>query len=256
MTNKQLRTAVTTALMMACAAALSAGSAGAAEIKLIASPGVRAALNELAPQFEKTTGHKVVMDFAVIAVLKRRIEAGEAFDVVIPGPELIDELVRQGKVAADTRAAFGRTGVGLAVRKGAPRPDISTPENLKRALLAAKAVSHSKEGQSGVHFREALNRLGIAEEMRLKLKAYDERDAAIALQKGELDIVASGMGVVMEMPGADFLGGLPPQVQSYVKFSIGVAAASKQPEAARALQRFLTSPAVAPALKAKGMERD
>jgi molybdate transport system substrate-binding protein len=252
MTGKQFRAAAIATVMVA----FSEGSAVAAEIKLIASPGVRAALKELAPQFEKTTGHKVVMDFDVIAVLKRRIEAGEAFDVVIPGPELIDELVKQGKVAADTRAAFGRTGVALAVRKGAPKPDISTPENLKHALLAAKAVGHSKEGQSGVHFREALKRLGIAEQMRPKLRAYDEAGAAIALQKGELDIVASGMGVIMEMPGADFLGGLPPQLQSYVKFSIGVSAASKQPEAARALQRFLTSPVMAPAFKAKGMERD
>ena len=98
-----------------------------AQLKLIASPGTRAALLELAPQFEKATGHRVAMDFAVIAVLKRRIAAGEAFDVVIPGPDLIDELVGQGKVAADTRAPFGKAGVGLGVRKGAPRPDISTP---------------------------------------------------------------------------------------------------------------------------------
>jgi molybdate transport system substrate-binding protein len=256
MTGKQVRTAAITTAMIACAAAFGEGSALAAEIKLIASPGVRAALNELAPQFEKATGHKVVMDFDVIAVLKRRIEAGEAFDVVIPGPELIDELVKQGKVAADTRAAFGRTGVALAVRKGAPKPDISTPENLKRALLAAKAVGHSKEGQSGVHFREALKRLGIVEEMGPKLRALAGDEQAIALQKGEVDIVASGTGVVMEMPGADFLGGLPPGLQTYVKFSIGVSAASKQPEAARALQRFLTSPSVAPTFKAKGLERD
>jgi molybdate transport system substrate-binding protein len=256
MTGKQFRTAAITTAMMACAAAFSEGSAVAAEIKLIASPGVRAALLELAPQFERATGHKVAMDFDVIAVLKRRIEAGEAFDVVIPGPELIDDLVKQGKVAADTRAAFGRTGLALGVRKGAPKPDISTPENLKRTLLAAKAVGHSKEGQSGIHFREALKRLGIAEEMRPKLRAYELKDQVAALQNGEIDLVASGMGPIMEMPGADFLGGLPPELQSYVKFSIGVAAASKQPDAARALQRFLISPAVVPAFKAKGMERD
>src|SRR5262245_30900043 len=151
-----------------------------AELKLIASPGTRGALLELAPQFEKTTGHKVALDFAVIAVLKRRIAAGEAFDVVIPGPELIDELVAQGRVAADTRAPFGKTGVGLGVKKGAPRPDISTPENLKRALLAAKTVGHSKEGQSGVAFVEALKRLGIEQEMRPKIKTYELQDQAIA----------------------------------------------------------------------------
>ena len=256
MTGKQFLAATITAAMMACATVFGEGSAVAAEIKLIASPGVRAVLNELVPQFEKTTGHKVVMDFAVIAVLKRRIDAGEAFDIVIPSPEVIDELIRQGKIAADTRAAFGRTGVALGVRKGAPKPDISTPENLKRVLLEANVVGHSKEGQSGVNFLEALNRLGILQEMRPKLRALNDEEQVIALQRGELDISTSGMGVIMEMPGADFLGGLPPELQSYVKFAIGVGAASKELEAARALVRFLTSSAVAPTFKAKGMERD
>lgn len=256
MIGKQFRTAAIMTAMMACSAVFSEGSAVAAEIKVIASPGVRAVLRELAPQFESTTGHKVVMDFDVIAVLKRRIEAGEAFDIVIPGPELIDDLIRQDKVAADTGAAFGRTGIALAMRKGAPKLDISTPENLKRALLDAKAIGHSKQGQSGVHFLEALNRLGIAQEIRPKLKAYDGDDQSIAMQKGELDIAVGGTGPIMEMPGTEFLGGLPPTLQSYVKFSIGVSAASREPEAARALVRFLTSPAVAPAFKAKGLERD
>lgn len=243
-------------VMVACALVVATGSALAAEIKVIASPAAIAALKEVVPQFERTTGHKVAMDFAVIAALKRRIASGEAFDIVIPGPELIDELVSQSKIAVETRAAFGRTGVALAVRKGMPKPDISTPENLKRALLAAKAVGHSKEGQSGVHFREALNRLGIAEEMRPKLRAYDVSDQVIALQNGDIDIAASGMGPIMEMPGADSLGGLPPELQTYVRLSIGVSTASKEPEAARTLLRFLMSPAVTPALKAKGVERD
>jgi molybdate transport system substrate-binding protein len=169
---------------------------------------------------------------------------------------VIDELIRQGKIAADTRAAFGRTGVALGVRKGAPKPDISTPENLKRVLLEANVVGHSKEGQSGVNFLEALNRLGILQEMRPKLRALNDEEQVIALQRGELDISTSGMGVIMEMPGADFLGGLPPELQRYVKFAIGVGAASKELEAARALVRFLTSSAVAPTFKAKGMERD
>jgi len=253
MTNTRFRAVAVTVATLSCAAVL---NAAAAEIKVIGSPGVRAALLELAPQFEKATGYRAVMDFAVIAVLKRRIVAGEAFDIVIPGPELIDELVGQGKVAADTRAAFGKAGVGLGVRKGAPKPDISTPESLKRALLAAKAVGHSKEGQSGVAFVEALKRLGIADEMRPKLRAYELNDQEIALRNGEIDIAASGMGPMMEMQGAELLGGLPPGLQSYVKFSIGVSTASKAPEAARELQRFLTSPAVIPVFKAKGLERD
>ena len=256
MPGKRFHSAVMTTAMIGCITIFGVEGAVAADIKLIASPGVRAVVNELVPQFEKSTGHKVTRDYAVIAVLKRRTDAGEAFDIVIPGPELIDELIKQGKVAADTRAAFGRTGVALGVSKGAPKPDISTSENLKRALLEAKVVGHSKEGQTGVHFLEALSRLGILQEMRPKLRALTGDEQASAMQKRELDILASGMGVIMEMPGADFVGGLPPEVQGYVKFAIGVSAASKEPEAARALVRFLTSPTVTPAFKAKGMERD
>jgi molybdate transport system substrate-binding protein len=228
----------------------------AAEIKVIGSPGVRGAVSELSRQFENTSGHKVVTDFAVIAVLKRRIEAGEAFDVVIPGPELIDDLIRQGKVAADTRVAFGRTGLGVGVRKGAPKPDISTVENLKRALLSAQVVAHSKEGQSGVHFLEVLNRLGIAQDMRPRLRTYDGNGMAVAMQNGEVDIAVSGMGPILELQGADFLGGLPTELQSYVRFAAGVSTTAKEPAAARALLQFLTSPTAAPVFKAKGLEHD
>ena len=255
MSADKLRAAAIRTALIVCAAALGGGDVVAAEIKLIASPGVRAVVNELVPQFEKTTGHKVNRDFAVIAVLKRRIDAGETFDIVIPGPELIDDLIIQRKVAPDTRAAFGRTGVALGVPKGAPKPDIGTPESLKRALLNAKVVGHAKEGQTGVHFLEALQRLGILEEMRPKLRAFSGGEAN-AMRNGELDILASGMGVIMEMPEADFVGGLPAEVQGYVKFAIGVSSASREPEVARALVRYLTSPASTPTFKAKGMERD
>ena len=229
--------------------------AAAAEIKLIGSPGVRGIVTELAPQFETATGHKVAADFDVIAVLKRRAAAGEAFDIIIPGPELIEELIRDGKVAPDSRAAFGRTGIALAVRKGAPKPDISTPENLKRVLLEAKAVAHSKEGQSGVHFRQALERLGIAREMAPKLRAFDGSSAP-ALQAGDVDIAVGGTGPILEMAGSDFLGPLPAVLQSYVRFEIGVASASRHPQEARALVRFLMAPERKAAFHAKGLERD
>ena len=142
------------------------------------------------------------------------------------------------------------------MRRGAPKPDVSTPESLKRALLAARAVGHSKEGQSGVAFVEALKRLGIDEQMRPKIRTYELQDQASALQNGEIEIAASGMGPMIEMPGAELLGGLPPGLQSYVRFSIGVSTESKAPGAARDLQRFLVSPAVLPVFKAKGLERD
>jgi len=238
------------------AAAWTGGNVAAAELKLLASPGTRGVVSELARRFERETGHEVTGDFVVIAVIKRRLEAGEAFDVVIPGPDLLQDLVKQGKVAADANAPFGRTGVGLAVPKGAPKPDISTPENLKRALLATKAVGHSREGQSGVGFRAALEKLGIADEMRPKLHTYEESGYVAALKSGEIDMVASGMGPVLEMREVEVLGPLPAEVQSYVRFSIGVSSAARDPAAARQLMRFLLSPQAAPVFRAKGMERD
>ena len=256
MTRALLGAAVAVAVMIPSVMFFDGGQSMAAEINVIGSPGVRGVLSELAPQYERATGHKVVMDFAVIAVLKRRIEAGEMFDIVIPSPGLIDDLVKQGKVAADTAAPFGRTGLGVGVRKGLPKPDISSAEELKDALLNAKAVGHSKEGQSGVHFLEVLNRLSIAQEMRPKLKTYEGNGMVVAIEAGEVDMVVTGIGPLLEMRGADFLGGLPPGLQSYVQFSIGVSAAAKDPEAARALVRYLASPAATPVFKAKGLERD
>ena len=228
----------------------------ATELKLIGSPGTRGVVSELARQFEQQTGHRVTGDFVVIAVIKRRIEAGEAFAVVIAGQELIQQLVKEDKVAADANAPFGRTGVGLAVRQGAPKPDISTRDDLKRALLAAKAVGHSREGQSGVGFRAALEKLGIADQMRPKLRTYEESGYVAALKSGEIDMVASGMGPILEMRDVEVLGPLPAEVQSYVRFSIGVSSAAREPAAARQLMRFLASRQAAPTFKARGMERD
>lgn len=241
----------TITVAIACLATLFNGTdAIAAEIKLLASPGVRGAISELLREFESSTGHKIVADFAVIAVLKRRIDSGETFDVVIPSPSLVDDLIKQGKVAADTRTAFGRTGLGVAVPKGAPKPDISMVENLKRALLNARSVAYSKEGASGTNFLEVLNLLGIADEMRSKLKP--STSVSDAIEKGEADMAVTGMGPAMEMPG--YVGGLPPEVQRYVTFGAGVSTTTKNPEAARALLRFLTSPNAVPMFKAKGLE--
>jgi molybdate transport system substrate-binding protein len=234
------------------AISLLARDAVAAEIKLLASPGVRAVVSELLPAFEARGEYKVTAEFAVIAVLKRRIDAGEAFDIVIPDPALIDELITQRKIAADTRVAFGRTGLGVAVVKGAPKPDISSVENFRRALLNAKVVAYSKEGASGRNFLEALRHLGISEEMQPKLKPTSGGDA---IQKGEADMAISGMGPAMEMAGADYLGGLPAEIQRYVAFAAGVSATTKYPQAAKALLNFLVSPAAAPAFKAKGLEQ-
>jgi molybdate transport system substrate-binding protein len=224
-----------------------------AELKILASPGVRAAINALIPEFERATGHRVSASYDVIAVLRRRIDAGESFDIVVPSPELIDQLAQQGKVAAETKCSFARTGLGVAAAKDKPRPDIATVDAFKRALLAAGTVTHSREGASGTNFLAVLEQLGIAEAMRPRLLASAGGNP---IKEGRADLAVTGMGPAMEIEGAQFLGGLPAGVQRYVVFAAGISAASAHPAEARALLRHLTeSPQAAAVFRDKGLER-
>ncbi len=241
--------------LTAIAAMLATTSVSAAEIKVLASNGVKEALNELAPAFERATGNKLVISFGLAAALKRQIEAGEAFDLAILPAAAIDDLVKQGKVDAGARAAIARSGVGIGIRKGAPRPDIGTPEALKRTLLSAKSITWAKEGQSGIYFASMLERIGISEQMKPKIVP-----AASGVEVGKL--VASGkvqLGVIlvnelMAAPGVEVLGPLPPELQNYTVFHAGVGVGSKDSSAAKALIKFLTTPAAGAVFKAKGQE--
>jgi molybdate transport system substrate-binding protein len=226
----------------------------AAEIKVIASPGVRGAVLELARGFETDTGHKVVANFDVFAVLVRRIDAGEPFDIAILTPELIDDLILRRKIAPETRSAFGRTGLGFGVRKGAPLPDIGSVEALKRVLLAANSVAHSKEGTSGAQFLSLLDRLGLAEEMKSKLKALDTKGLAQAIAAGEADLVATGTGPILIMPETELLGAMPSDLQTYIVFAAGVSMAARHPDAANMLMQFMNTQTATAIKKAKGVE--
>ena len=232
-----------------------ASIACAAEIKILSSTGVRGVLVDIGPQFENATGHTLVTEYDVFAVLRRKIDAGDTFDIAILSPALIDDLIKQGKVAADTRAIVGRTGMGAAVRKGASKPDIGSVEAFKRTLLNAKSVGYPKEGASGVHFLSVLDRLGITEDMKPKLKPFEGGGPpAQAFAAGEPELVVGGTTLFPVMPGAEFVGSFPPELQTYVVFTAAVSATAKEPEAAKALIRFLTAPAAVPVIKAKGME--
>ena len=241
--------------LIGIAALLTAASTRAAEIRVLASNGVKAALEELAPAFERATGDKLVIEFGLAAVLKRQIEGGAAFDVAILTSAGIDDLAKQGKVDGGSRAAIARSGVGIGIKRGGPRPDIGTPDALKRTLLAAKSISWAKEGASGVYFAGVLERIGIAEQMKPKVVP-----AASGAEVGKL--VAGGYveyGVIlvnelMASPGVEVLGPLPPELQNYTAFHAGVGAGSKDPSAAKALIRFLTTPSAGAVFKAKGQE--
>ncbi len=237
------------------AAVLLSHAASAAEIKVICAGGIGPVASVLAPEFERASGHKVVFNFVSGPVVQREVEKGTAFDVAISLPEVIDRLIKSGKIAAASRADIARTGVGVSVRAGAPKPDISTVDAFKRALLNAKSIAHSKEGASGVYFMGLLDRLGIAAEIKPKLIGSPPGAGGLVspVVKGEAEMVVGTMSAIME-PGVDPVGPIPNELQNWATFTAGVGAASKEAAAAQGLIRFLTAPGAVAAIKAKGME--
>ena len=226
----------------------------AAELKVLSGNGARAAVRELCAQFARATGHKVNVQFEVNAALARKIEAGESFDVAVLNPRPLDALIKQGKIVADSRAVIGRIGLGVAVRAGAPRPAIATVAQFKSALLGAKAVAYPGEGASGIYFAGLVERLGIGEQMKLKMRPMAAEDTVEVVARGEADLVVVVASRIVGVPGVEFVGLIPAEVQTNIGFTTGVGSASQQPEAARALVRYLTAPDAAPVLRSVGIE--
>jgi molybdate transport system substrate-binding protein len=228
--------------------------AQATEIKVLASNGVKTVLEELAPQFEKSTGHKLAFRFAPAADLKGQIEKGEPFDVAILTTALIDDLIRQGKLAPATRADVAKSGAGVAIRKGAPKPDIATAEAFKRTLLAAKSIAYVGTGATGANMRKIFEQLGIAEDMKGKTKILAGTSAADAVANGEAELGFTQISEILPVAGAELAGPLPPGVQIYTVFPAAVGAGASDAAAAQSFIKFLTAPAAAPVIRAKGME--
>jgi molybdate transport system substrate-binding protein len=231
--------------------------AGAAEIKVLSAGGIRPPLEELIPQFERASGHKIAIKFVGGAAVKREIEDGAAFDVAVSTANVIDDLTKAGKLAAATRTDIAHAGVGVAVRTGAPKPDIASVDAFKRALLDAKSVAYAKDGTAGMHFHGVLQRLGISKEMEPKLRqtlAADPANSAMALvRRGEVEIGVAAVATLFA-PGVDFVGPLPSELQAYIQFAAAVGTGAKEPQAGAALIQFFTRPEAGPAFKAKGME--
>ena len=238
------------------ASVLFAGDAAAqsAGIRLLGSPAVRGAVIELARRFEAETGHRVVADYDVFGVLKRRIDAREVFDIAILSPDLIDELGASGIVALDTRLDLGRHGVGLAARKGLTLPDIRTSGALKQTLLAAESIAYFNEGTAGAHFVSVVRRLGIAAELRSVLLGYDTADLEASLQAGSIQYVAAGVATLRALPGVGAVAPLPDEFQSYTTYTAAVGASARAPADARAFLRYLSSSAARQVLIAHGLE--
>ena len=228
--------------------------ARAAEVKLLAGGGFMSVMNEIAPQFERTSGHKLVASFESTGALRRQVNAGESFDVLLIGGELIEELVKAGKIASGTRVDVARAGLGVAVRAGAPKPDVSSVDAFKRALVDAKTVSYLGEGTGGARFLALLERFGIAEQMKPKLRPLEIATVVKVVASGEVELTVDLIPRILAERGVELAGPLPTEIQSYSGFSAAFSAAIKEPEAAKALITFLKSDAAVSVIKAKGME--
>jgi molybdate transport system substrate-binding protein len=226
----------------------------AAEIKFLASNAIKSVLEELAPQFEKASGHKLAITFGSTGTLTAAIDKDTPFDVTVVGSSAIDDMIKQGKLVGPRRDIV-RSGIGVAYRKGAPKPDVSTSAALKAALVAAKAVSFNTQGLSGSHMLKVIEQMGVTAQVRPKV-IVPAVSAAVDVAKGLADL---GMTQVSEIlphaaEGAELAGPLPADVQLYTAFAIALSAKAQQPDAAKALINFLAAPTVVPVLKAKGLE--
>jgi molybdate transport system substrate-binding protein len=225
----------------------------AAEIKVIAAVPMAAAVRELGSQFEQTSRHKLVAKFVSGPIVKQEIDADTPFDLAVSITPVIEALIADGKLVAATRADLAYALVGVGVRAGAAKPDISTVERFKQALLDAKSVAHSASGASGEHFKKMIARLGIAEEMAPKLRPMPADRIAQAVPNGEAEMIVVTLSVVM-VPGIDVVGPVPVELQFYNRFAGAVGSNAKEREAAAALLQFLASPSAAAVLKAKGLQ--
>ena len=230
-------------------------SASAADVNVISSNALKTVLEELAPAFEKATEHKLVFKWGAAVPLKAEIEKGAAFDLAVLTVAGIDDLIKQGKLVGATRTALANSGAGVAVRRGAPKPDIGTVEAFKRALLNAKSVAYVEQGGTGIYLKALLPRLGIADALKDRIKLLPpENPAAHAIANGEAEIGMTQISEILPYAGAELVGPLPAEIQVTTSFAAAVGASARQSEGAKALIKFLTAPAAAPVFKAKGLD--
>lgn len=237
-----------------CAALLVSGAAGAAEIKVIASNAVKESYVKLIPVFEKKSGHHVTVDWGGTADIVKRTAGGEVADIVITTSAYIDALTKQGKLAPGSRVDLAKSTIGVALRPGAPKPDLTNGETLKKSLLAAKSIILSG-GPSGVYLAELFQKMGIAEQIKSKTTRLGPGESpGEAVARGQGDIGFTQVSELLAVKGIVYLGPVPADVQQVTVFSAGIGRNAPQPDAAKALVRFLTSPEAAPTLKETGLQ--
>ena len=240
-------------------ALLLAGAASAAEVRVMISGGLTAAYKELVPEFERLTGHKVLTAYGpsmgtTANAIPVRLERGEPADVLIMVGYALGDLVTKGKVVADSRVDLVKSPIGIAVKSGAPRPDISSVDAVKRTLLAAKTIAYS-DSASGVYVStEMFGKLGIADEMKDKARKIPATPVGEIVAHGDAEIGFQQISELKPVAGIDIVGQLPPELQKITVFSAGIATVSKEPDAGKALIIFLGSPAASAVIVNSGME--
>jgi len=255
--SKSMKISMTVASMMAAgllSAAAIATPARAAEITVIGSTAMTEFIEAVTPMFEHDSGHKVKASFLSGSVLPVKVKEGAPADLIITTPESVDDLVKAGKVVAGSRVDFIRSSAGVAVKAGAPKPDISTPEAFKNALLAAKSVGISK-GPSGLYMVGLLERLGIADAVKAKAVFTEPgQRVGLVIASGQAEIGVQQITELLAMPGIDFVGPLPPALQTTIVYATARSANARELAAADAFVKFLSSKAVVPTARKMGLD--
>lgn len=225
-------------------------------VRVLASNGVKGAMDELQVQCERETGHPLSLAFSSTAALKKRIEAGETFDVTIITSEAISDLIKQSKVAAGSRAKVGRSELGIGIKAGEPKPDIHTAEALKQTLRKAKSITFPRDGATRGNIEQMFERLGIATEIQPRIILAPSSGAATArVAEGKAALVITLFSEIVPVRGLEVLGALPGEFRHSIDFEAAASAATKNSAAAKSVIAFLTGPKAAPVFKAKGVER-
>jgi molybdate transport system substrate-binding protein len=253
MTKSMSRLAAVAALLL-----VQATSAGATEIKVFSTVGIKSVLEELIPKFEQSSGHKLDMTWSTAALLAKRVQSGEQADALLLIKSNIDTLLKEGKIVPGTETLFGQSVFAVGVKSGATKPDISTAEALKQSLLAAKGISYSDPatgGASGVYIAKQIERMGIAEQMKGKTKHPPSGGlSGTLLVSGQADIAINSKPELLSVPGVDVVGPLPGDMAFTVVYEAAVQTGAAQAEAAKAFVKYLKSPEAQAVFKAKGYD--
>jgi molybdate transport system substrate-binding protein len=235
-----------------------AQTSSAAEVKVLTAGAFKQVVLAVVPEFEKQTGHKVIVDNDTVGGLTKQIEGGAQFDVVVLTPAAIDSLTSKGKVSDGSKSVLARVGVGVMVKAGAPVPDIGSVEAFKRALINAKTVAYidpASGGSSGIYIAGLLDRLGIADQIKPKAKLKQGGYVADLIKSGEAELGIHQISEIVPVKEVTLVGPLPAEIQNYTTYAAGVSAGTKESEAAKALIKVLSGPAAAAVLKEKGMDQ-